>query len=105
MENETGNQKVSKLKINSIYSKILFTFNQNYMNDKTSTILKNLNIPTGKKICPVCDGEGYSFFSCCGDDVKGTIHEDMGICPTCHEHIDGGEEQCETCNGEGFVTI
>ena len=53
--------------------------------------------------CPECDGDGKVYYSCCGDDVKGTIHEDNGICPTCKEHLSGEYEDCESCGGTGEV--
>lgn len=51
--------------------------------------------------CSECDGTGKVYYSCCGDDVKGTLHEDYGICPTCKEHLSGEYEDCESCNGTG----
>ncbi len=54
---------------------------------------------TIKKECEYCEGTGEEKFSCCGDDIQGTIYEDIGICPTCKEHT-GGE--CGECNGTGF---
>lgn len=53
--------------------------------------------------CPECDGTGEVYYSCCGDDVKHTIHEDYGICPTCKEHLSGEYSECEECNGSGKV--
>lgn len=53
--------------------------------------------------CPECDGTGKVYYSCCGDDVKGTQHEDYGICPTCKENLSGEHEDCETCGGTGEV--
>ena len=55
--------------------------------------------------CLVCEGTGKVLFSCCGDDVKGTEHEDYGICPTCKEHISTDHEDCEECNGTGKLFI
>jgi len=37
------------------------------------------------------------------DDVKNAEAEDYGLCPTCHEHLDGEESECETCNGSGYI--
>jgi len=59
---------------------------------------------TTKEICTECNGEGKVYYSCCGDDVKGTIHEDYGVCPTCKEHLSGEHEDCESCEGTGFIT-
>jgi len=50
--------------------------------------------------CKACDGTGEEYVSCCGDDIKGTEYEDMGICPTCKEHL-GGPEPCVECGGTG----
>ena len=55
--------------------------------------------------CPECGGDGEVYYSCCGDDVKNTLAEDYGLCPTCHEHLDGERSTCETCNGEGIIEI
>ena len=52
--------------------------------------------------CPECDGSGEVYYSCCGDDIKGTTWEDIEICPTCREHL-GGPETCPTCAGTGEV--
>lgn len=52
--------------------------------------------------CIECDGDGKTFYSCCGDDVKGTEYEDYDIYPTCKEHL-GGPEECESCKGTGKV--
>jgi len=54
--------------------------------------------------CTDCDGTGTVHYSCCGDDVKGTIYEDYDLCPTCKEHL-GGPEPCENCNGTGKIEI
>ena len=53
-------------------------------------------------ICHACDGSGWEFISCCGDDVLGTEYEDIGLCPTCFEHL-GEREKCVECNGEGYI--
>lgn len=55
-----------------------------------------------KIICPECNGKGKVHYSCCGDDVLDTEAEDYDLCPTCQEHL-GGREECETCDGTGFV--
>ena len=52
--------------------------------------------------CPECDGDGTTYYTCCGDDIKGTEYEDYGICPSCKEH-QGGPEECETCLGKGEI--
>ena len=54
--------------------------------------------------CPECGGDGKTFYSCCGDDIKGTEYEDVAICPTCREHL-GEPETCENCNGLGTIDI
>lgn len=54
---------------------------------------------TVENFCELCDGTGKETMSCCGDDIRGTLYQDMGICPTCKEHL-GGE--CEECKGTGF---
>lgn len=50
--------------------------------------------------CPECEGTGKTFYSCCGDDLRGTDFEDIEMCPTCREHL-GGPETCDTCSGSG----
>ena len=57
------------------------------------------------KDCPECGGDGEVYYSCCGDDVKNTLAEDIGLCPTCHEHMDGERSECPTCEGEGIVEV
>ena len=52
--------------------------------------------------CSECNGTGRVHFSCCGDDVSGTIYEDYNLCPTCKEHLPG-EEDCENCEGKGTI--
>ena len=52
--------------------------------------------------CPHCDGEGEIYYSCCGDDMKGSPFLDYNICPSCREHL-GGPEVCEECNGSGLI--
>lgn len=32
-------------------------------------------------------------WSCCGDDMRGTIYEDIQRCPTCKEGCCGEEEE------------
>ena len=54
------------------------------------------------EVCTACDGDGKEYYSCCGDDVKGTQYADIGICPTCKEHL-GGEETCDLCDGKGYL--
>jgi len=56
-------------------------------------------------VCPFCGGDGRQYFSCCGDDVKGTLAEDFGICPTCKEHLSGESEDCDECGGTGKIKI
>ena len=53
--------------------------------------------------CPECDGEGKILMSCCGDNIRGTINEDILICPTCHEHLGDDKEECTWCDGTGYV--
>ena len=54
-------------------------------------------------ICDECSGDGEVYYSCCGDDVKHTIYEDWGLCPTCKEHLDGEYSECESCCGNGEI--
>ena len=54
--------------------------------------------------CTDCKGTGTVYFSCCGDDMEGTVYEDIDLCPTCHEHV-GGPQDCETCNGTGKIEV
>lgn len=58
---------------------------------------------SNKVECEDCEGTGEEYYSCCGDDVKGTDAEDYGICPTCNEHLDGEYSPCGSCDGEGYV--
>ena len=66
---------------------------------------KELIKETGLAICNECGGSGKAIYTCCGDNIKGTIHEDYLMCPTCHEHIGDDEESCENCKGEGTIEI
>lgn len=34
-------------------------------------------------------------WSCCGDNMRGTIWEDIQRCPSCHENCCGEEEDFE----------
>lgn len=52
-----------------------------------------------KKICQACHGDGKEKYSCCGDELEGSLFEDAGLCPTCKEHT-GGE--CGECDGSGI---
>ena len=41
------------------------------------------------KYCEQCDIEienNHICYTCCGDEISGDV-EDIGICPTCLEHI------------------
>lgn len=51
-----------------------------------------------KVICPECDGAKVRVYSCCTGEH---IEDEMMLCPECHEHL--GEEDCETCDGTGWV--
>lgn len=50
------------------------------------------------KECPTCNGKGEAVFSCCTGEV---VNDDIQLCPSCHEHL--GEEQCQDCEGKGYV--
>jgi len=50
--------------------------------------------------CPNCEGQKTFVWSCCGDDIT---HNDIDLCPTCGEHCGDEEEDCEVCNGLGFI--
>ena len=54
--------------------------------------------------CDECEGTGEVYYSCCGDDMKGSDFEDVDICPTCREHV-GGPQTCESCGGTGKIKI
>ena len=53
--------------------------------------------------CNECEGSGLVYYSCCGDNVKNTLAEDIGLCPSCCEHLGGEYEDCENCNGTGKI--
>lgn len=57
-------------------------------------------IPEGFEECPVCDGKGEAYFSCCGGEI---VDEDMPLCPGCRDWV--GESECEECGGTGLVRI
>ena len=44
------------------------------------------------KVCKECSGDGYVIISCCGDDIKDSF---CNLCPTCLEHCDTEQEECE----------
>ena len=48
--------------------------------------------------CEECEGRGEAMFSCCTGEV---VDCDWGRCPTCLEAL--GEEECEGCDGKGYV--
>jgi len=50
------------------------------------------------KICPVCEGKGTGYFSCCTGEV---VDSDIALCPECYEHL--GEEECTECKGTGLI--
>ena len=42
-----------------------------------------------KEYCEYCDElieEEHICYTCCGDEITGDV-EDVGLCPTCLEHI------------------
>ena len=53
--------------------------------------------------CNECEGSGLVYYSCCGDNVKNTLAEDIGLCPSCCEHLSGEYEDCENCNVTGKI--
>ena len=60
-------------------------------------------IETGE--CECCKGTGKDFFSCCGDDMRGS---DLDLCPSCHKHTgwDGSSYgECTECDGEGYIIL
>lgn len=61
------------------------------------------NADNNENICHECNGLCETYISCCGDDVINTEYEDIGICPTCKEHLDGERTKCEECNGTGII--
>ena len=50
--------------------------------------------------CLTCEGTGKTYYSCCGDDMRG---QDIDLCPTCYEHQGDEGEPCEECNGTGEI--
>lgn len=52
--------------------------------------------------CDECEGTGKTYYSCCGDDMRGA---DIDICPTCKEHQGDEGEPCDTCNGTGHIEV
>ena len=60
---------------------------------------KTNETPEGHIVCPTCYGKGEVIYSCCTGEV---VDDDLAICPKCHEHL--GEETCEDCEGEGYVS-
>lgn len=55
-----------------------------------------------KKECVNCEGTGWVMLSCCGHDMR---HADILICPErgCHEHCGDEHQDCEECNGTGYI--
>jgi hypothetical protein len=50
-----------------------------------------VNIPAEeeKEYCEYCEElieEEHICYTCCGDEITGDV-EDLGLCPTCKEHI------------------
>jgi hypothetical protein len=58
----------------------------------------NLNLLKKKVECPTCYGKGEATFSCCTGEV---VNDDILMCPCCYEHL--GEEECQDCDGTGFI--
>lgn len=54
------------------------------------------------EICDQCEGDGYIIVSCCGDNLKPNIGE-TDICPSCGEHCGDDQEDCEDCDGNGWI--
>lgn len=54
-----------------------------------------------KKVeCQLCEGDGGTYYSCCGDELG--PDPDSDFCPQCGEHCGEGDfEKCEHCNGLG----
>lgn len=57
-------------------------------------------IPDGYELCPECFGKKEAVYSCCSGEV---VDEDYMMCPECHEHL--GYEECQTCEGIGYIEI
>lgn len=67
------------------------------------TVLPEMLSTTTLKVpCPECYGLGKVHYSCCGDDVYGTVAEDYDLCPSCKEHLPG-RTVCENCSGTGKI--
>jgi len=74
--------KVNKEQINKTFFEDLYKLQMNKINEEE------------KEICQYCDElieidtetEEHICFTCCGDEITGEI-EDIGLCPTCLEHI------------------
>jgi DnaJ-class molecular chaperone len=58
-------------------------------------------IPYGCKKCDECNGSGKSVYSCCTGLPLTGIMRDVAICPKCKELL--CEEDCEACEGAGYV--
>lgn len=59
------------------------------------------DIPYGFVACDECDGKGVGVYSCCtGERITG-LAADYMMCPICKEHL--GEDDCEACDGTGYV--
>tara|TARA_R110000824_G_scaffold70768_1_gene181478 strand:+ start:2423 stop:2638 length:216 start_codon:yes stop_codon:yes gene_type:complete len=56
------------------------------------------------EICDECGGDGGGIYSCCGDNITGTINE-TDLCPTCCEHCGDEWEDCEECEGTGKIAL
>jgi hypothetical protein len=58
-----------------------------------------------KRDCRHCDGTGKAWYSCCGDDMSQfRQHAEVGICPSCKEHIADDGEDCYYCDGAGYIS-
>ena len=65
-----------------------------------TTMADNKIIPEGMEECEACSGKGKASWSCCTQE---RVDEDYSRCPTCGEGL--GEEQCQECNGLGYVPV
>jgi hypothetical protein len=65
---------------------------ENWLDEMTSSFSEEPMFNTKeveKEYCDYCDElieEEHTCHTCCGDEITGDV-EDIGLCPTCLEHI------------------